>query len=206
MKVAAVVLLSLMTLAARGQDMAGHYVLHGVMEVGSEMVLKPDGNFEWGLAYGAADFWAKGTWRRDGNTVVLHSTGKEEEPFKFLRSEAGKPGRIRVWVMGKNGKGVENIDVYMLAGSPEPLEARTDSEGAAVFPDDPKAHAVAFEVRVYELQTKPFEIDPKNKDFYYEINGEAITQVLFKDEKLAIDGTSLIMKRDPDHPMKYDRE
>ena len=197
----------MMTLAAWSQDMAGHYVLHGVMEVGSELMLKPGGNFEWGLAYGAADYWAKGTWSRDGNAVVLHSTGKEEEPFKFLRSEAGKPGRIRVWVMGKNGKGVENIDVYLLAGAIEPQEARTDSEGAAVFPDDPKAHAVAFEVRVYELRTKPFEIDAKsNKDFYYEINGEAITQVLFKDERLTIDGTSLILKRDPAHPMKYDRE
>ena len=207
MKVVAVVVFSLMTVAAWGQDMAGHYVLHGVMEVGSELLLKPDGMFEWGLAYGAADYWAKGTWSRDGNAVVLHSTGKEEAPFKFLRSEAGKPGRIRVWVMGQNGKGVENIDVYMLTGGIEPLEARTDAEGAASFPDDPKAHAVAFEVRVYELQTKPFEIDPKNnKDFYYEINGEAITQVLFKDEKLTMDGTSLIMKRDAQHPMKYDRE
>ena len=118
------------------------------------------------LAYGAADYWAKGTWRRDGNAVVLHSAGKEAEPFRLLRSEAGKPGRIRVWVMGQNGKGVENIDVHLLTGG-EPLEARTDSNGAAAFPDDPKAHAVAFEVRVYELQTKPFAIDPKNKDFYF---------------------------------------
>ena len=206
MKITAVVLLSLMTLAAWGQDMAGHYVLHGVMEVGSELLLKPDGKFEWMLAYGAADYWAKGTWSREGNAVVLHSTGKEGEPFTFLRSEAGEPGRIRVWVMGQNGKGVGNIDVYLLAGGTKPLKARTDSDGAADFPDDPKAHAVSFEVRVYEVQTKPFEIDPKNKDFYYRINGDVIMQVLFKDEKLAIDGTSLIMKRDPDHPMKYERE
>jgi len=191
---------------AVAQDVAGHYVLSGVMEVGSELMLKPDGNFEFMLAYGAADYWAKGTWRRDGNAVVLTSTGKEEEPFRLLRSEAGKPGRIRVWVIGKNGKGVPNIDVKLLA-SGEPLEARTDEEGAAVFPDAPKAHAVAFEVRVYELNAGPFEIDPKNKDFYFEINGDAITQVMFKDERLAIDGNALLMTHwDSKKPMRYERQ
>jgi hypothetical protein len=209
MKVAAVVVLSLAALTAWGQDVAGHYVLRGVMEVGSELLLKPDGKFEFMLAYGAADYWAKGTWSRDGNAVVLHSTGKEEEPFRFLRSEAGKPGRIRVFVLGHDGKGVDNIHVYLFAGdkTQEPREVMTDSDGAATFPDDPKAHAVAFEVRVYQVATQPFEIDIKNKDFYYEINGEAITQVFFKDERLAIDGTTLVMKHgDPDKPMRYEKE
>jgi len=209
MKVVAVVLMGLAALTAWGQDVAGHYVLRGVMEVGSELLLKPDGKFEFMLAYGAADYWAKGTWSRDGNAVVLHSTGKEEEPFRLLRSEAGKPGRIRVFVLGHDGKGVDNIHVYLFAGdkTQEPQEVRTDADGAAVFPDDPKAHAVAFEVRVYQFATQPFEIDTKNKDFYYEINGEAITQVFFKDERLAIDGTTLVMRHgNPDQPMRYEKE
>ncbi len=206
MKVAAVVLLSLAALTAWGQDVAGHYVLHGVMEVGSELLLKPDGKFEFMLAYGAADYWAKGTWLRDGDAVVLHSAGKEEDPFRLLRSEAGKPGRIRVVVLGQNDKGVENIDVHLLTAG-KALDGRTDSEGAAVFPDDPKARAVAFEVPVYQIATKPYEIDPKNKDFYFEINGDAITQVSFKDERLAIDGTTLVMKHwDPKEPMRYAKE
>lgn len=57
-----------------------------------------------------------------------------------------------------------------------------------------------------EAQSAPFKIDPAKKDYYFEFDGEAKTQVLFKDERLTIDGTSLIMKRDPDHPMKYERE
>jgi hypothetical protein len=206
MKVLVLVLALGTALSGCAQDVAGHYVLNGVMEVGSELMLKPDGHFEFMLAYGAADYWAKGTWRRDGNAVVLTSAGKEEAPFRLLRSEAGKPGRIRVWVMGKNGKGVPNIDVKLL-GAGEPLKARTDEEGAAVFPDAPKAHAVAFEVRVYELDAGPFEIDPKNKDFYFEINGDAIQQVRFKDERLAIDGKALIMTHgDPGKPMRYQKQ
>ncbi|MGA2369449.1 MAG: hypothetical protein ACLPPV_21660 [Candidatus Korobacteraceae bacterium] len=206
MKVVAVVLLSFVALTALGQDMAGNYVLRGVMEVGSELLLKPDGKFEFMLAYGAADYWAKGTWSRDGAAVVLHSVGKEEAPFRLLRSEAGKPGQIRVVVLGQNDKGVENIDVHLLIAG-KALNGRTDSDGAAVFPDDPKAHAVAFEVPVYEVQAGPYEIDPTKKDFYFEINGDAITQVFFKDERLAIDGTTLVMKHgDPKDPMRYVKE
>ena len=87
----------LLALAPQAQDknVAGHYVLQGVMEVGSELLLKPDGTFEYMLAYGAADYWAKGTWQHQGNAVILHTTGEEEEPFRLLRSEAGKPGRER---------------------------------------------------------------------------------------------------------------
>src|ERR1700733_1148 len=108
-KAVLVALMSLAMLTARGEDVAGHYVLHGVMEVGSELSLKSDGSFEYMLVYGAADYWAKGTWRQKDNSVVLNSVGKKEDPFRFLRSEADKPGEIRVWVIGKDGHGVENI-------------------------------------------------------------------------------------------------
>lgn len=206
MKTLALLLIAVAALPLSADNVAGHYVLQGVMEVGSELWLKPDGNFEFMLAYGAADYWAKGTWRHEGNDVTLESSGKEEAPFRFLRSEPGKPGRIRVWVIGQNGKGVPNIHVQLLAQG-EPLEATTTEDGAAVFPDSPKAHAVSFEVRVYELKTGPFDIDPSNKDFYFEINGAAITQVLFKNEHLTIDGSTLLMRHwDPDKPMRYEKE
>jgi hypothetical protein len=68
MKAVFIVLMVLAALAApAGEDLAGHYVVHGVREVGSEFWLKPDGSFEYMLVYGAADYWAKGTWRRQAN-------------------------------------------------------------------------------------------------------------------------------------------
>jgi hypothetical protein len=210
MKAAAMFLLLLIcavvSLPATAQDVSGHYVLHGVMEVGSELMLKPDGTFEYMLAYGAADYWAKGMWRKEGDAVILRSTGKEGQPFKLLRSEAGKPGRIKIWVLGQNGKGVPNIHVALAAGD-QKLEASTDSDGVAVFPDAKNAHAVFFQVRVYQVEAGPFEIDPAKKDFFFEINGETITQVFFKDERLAIDNEGLVMLHwDPDKPMHYVKE
>src|ERR1035437_8509328 len=162
MKTLLILLMALAPLTARGEDLAGHYVLRGVMEVGSELWLKPDGSFEYMLAYGAADYSAKGTWRHEGDAVILNSAGKEEAPFRLLRSEAGKRGRIRVWVMGKNGRGVANIRVELKAGD-QHFEATTDSDGAAVFPDAKGARAVSFEVRVYSVRAGPFEVSPSDR-------------------------------------------
>ena len=203
------VLVSLMALAmltARGEDLAGHYVLKDVMEVGSELLLASDGGFEYTLAYGAADYWAKGTWRRKDNSVVLNSAGRKEAPFRFLRSEAGRPGKICVWVLGKNGHGVENIQVALQTVD-EHFEATTTSDGAAAFPGVAHARAVAFEVPVYSIKAGPFEIKRSDNDFYFEINGDAITQVLFKDEELAIDGKDLVMKYwNEEQPMRYEKQ
>ncbi len=199
MRTVLVLFMALTALAARADDLAGHYGLQGVREVGSELWLKPDGSFQFMLAYGAADYWAKGTWRREQNAVVLQSDGKEEDPFRLVRSEAGKPGRIRVWVIGKNGHGVPYIRIGLQTAG-EPLEATTDSDGAAVFPDVATARAVTFEVRVYSVEAGAFKIDPSNKAFYFEINGDAIQQMLFKNEPLTIEGKTLVMTHWKDGP------
>lgn len=204
MKILLCLLVAFAALTANCQDVAGHYVLRGVMEVGSEMLLKPDGTFEFMLAYGAADYWSKGTWRRDGNAVILQSSGKKEEPFKLQRSEAGKAGQIRVWVIGQDGKGVENIDVYLLADG-KPLNLRTDDKGVAAFPDVPKAHAVAFEIQVYDVATKPFAIDADHKDYYFALNGDAVTEMRFDGDRLAIDGSALVLTKQGES-MRYVKE
>jgi hypothetical protein len=205
-KTALVSIMALAMLTARGEELAGHYILQGVMEVGSELLLKSDGSFEYMLAYGAADYWGKGTWRHEDNSVVLNSAGRKEAPFRFLRSEAGKPGKICVWVLGKNGHGVENIQVALQTVD-QHFEATTTSDGAAVFPDVANARAVAFEVPVYSIKAGPFEIKSSDNDFYFEINGDAITEVLFKDEELAIDGKDLVMKYwNKEKPMRYEKQ
>ena len=94
----------------------------------------------------------------------------------------------------------------LLAGD-QHLEATTTEDGAAVLPDAPDAKSVFFEVRVYSLEAGPYPINGTDKDYYFEINGDAITQVLFKDERMAIDGNTLVMRHwDPDKPMRYVKE
>jgi hypothetical protein len=77
--------------------LAGHYYLHGVMEVGSELLLGRDGSFAYMLAYGALDELASGCWTRNGATVTLHAQKFEanmadSEKFQRLDLTVG-PGR-----------------------------------------------------------------------------------------------------------------
>ena len=83
--------------AARAADcapadatLAGDYHLNGVMEVGSELRLLPNGRFDYMLAYGALDELASGCWSREGGSVTLVASKFEtsmEDPLKFDRLE-----------------------------------------------------------------------------------------------------------------------
>jgi hypothetical protein len=83
--------------AARAADcapadgtLAGDYHLNGVMELGSELRLLPNGRFDYMLAYGALDELASGCWSREGGSVTLVASKFEtsmEDPMKFDRLE-----------------------------------------------------------------------------------------------------------------------
>lgn len=57
---------------ALNKDLAGHYYLQGAMEMGSELLLRNDGNFEAIMAFGAANGYAKGNWTQTGQRLTLH--------------------------------------------------------------------------------------------------------------------------------------
>ncbi|QAY76503.1 hypothetical protein [Sphingosinicella sp. BN140058] len=75
--------------AAKAQDLTGHYYLTGVTEVGSELLLRPDGTFEWFLAYGAIDQAAHGKWRREGEAILLVAdlSPADRPLFAFVAAE-----------------------------------------------------------------------------------------------------------------------
>ena len=51
--------------------LTGHYYLEGIMETGSELLLRDDGRFQWYFTHGALDLAAQGRWQREGMHVVL---------------------------------------------------------------------------------------------------------------------------------------
>ena len=85
--------------------------------------------------------------------------------------------------------------------------AETNEHGAAEFPTVRAAERAYLRLAVYEIEAGPFTLNSAYSDFYFEINGAAITRFPFKDERLKIDGTALIMTHyDTDHPMRYEKQ
>jgi len=72
--------------SAQSDNLAGHYYLSGVTEVGSELLLKQDGSFNWAMSYGAMDQQSQGTWKLQDRKVVLTSKAiKPLRPFLSLK-------------------------------------------------------------------------------------------------------------------------
>ena len=83
---------------------AHHYYLEDVMEVGSELLLKDDGKFEWYLVVGGLDQEAKGTWWKSGNCIGLKPDEKYKSSLQIF------PTQLRIvdtqlaaiWMQGEN--------------------------------------------------------------------------------------------------------
>lgn len=74
--------------------LAGHYYLNGVMEVGSELLLRPDGSFEFMLAYGANDQYGKGCWVQRGSSVEIIPAGRRAASRTHTPDDRGFDGLV----------------------------------------------------------------------------------------------------------------
>ncbi len=127
---------------------AGHYYLRGMREVGSELLLSPDGRFDYLMSYGATDIEASGTWRLEGRQVRLDTP--PIQPFSAIakvgadtRPAQGEDLTVRVYYEGRPVK----VDVAMssasadYAGTPKQSEG-ADGVSAPIAPGELKALAV----------------------------------------------------------------
>lgn len=191
--------------AAQAGNFAGSYYLRNVREAGSELLLRPDGTFQFEFAYGAADYSARGTWKAQGNAVILNTPAlKNAAPFRLLRSATIPEPALLVHLQAPNGRGVPNIDVVLTTAN-GPVKGRTDSSGDAEFPKDSPASGVAFTIPVYALETQPIPVNSAHQEFVFEINGEAIATLQFKDERVEVSGKTLILRHWPGSEMRYEK-
>jgi hypothetical protein len=193
--------------ALRAADSAGRYTLRNGPEMASQLVLKPDGRFEFMLVYGAADYWSKGSWKRENGAVVLNTdAGDEKAPVRLAGSSAGNRDRLRVTVAGPQSRPVPNIDV-VVEGDGGPVEARTGPDGVAEFPPVARVRSAAVRIRVYDFQSEPVALNPEHRDFRLEIDGAGIAKVRFRDERLEVSGNALMLRYgSAARPLRYERE
>ena len=131
-------LLGMTASAVDTNDPAGHYYLSGMTEVGSELLLKKSGEFEWVLMYGATDMAAQGTWKRDGQRIVLTPHTPRPGKFRlFTESELSikKDPRQGIWVaiVGVPATGpVAGIEVQFESASGRKATAVSGPNGDAI--------------------------------------------------------------------------
>ena len=77
------------------ESIAGTYD-GGQMEVGAQLLLKPDGHFQYELAYGALDETANGTWEIKDGIVLLTTVPAVVLPSFVVVSDTPAPSGLFV--------------------------------------------------------------------------------------------------------------
>jgi hypothetical protein len=185
-------------MALEDRVVAGHYYLQGVHEVGSELILHPDGRFEYFLAYGAYDEHATGTWRVQGGQVLLNTAGMATPPRFRLKQSGSKPEKpLTILVQDKNGRGLPGIDVIVDYGDKNPETGYTQEYGWQARQQRGRPKAIGLGIRMYSLEPQWFQVADKSDNYYvFEFSPGDLGRAQFMDTPLMPENGDLIMERE----------
>jgi hypothetical protein len=184
--------------ARENQELAGHYYLHGVHEVGSELLLHPDGRFEYFLAYGAYDETASGTWTVAGGRVLLNTTGISAPPRFRLKQRASKPDKpLTILVQDQNGRGLAGIDISIDYGDKNLDTGYTQEYGWQAAGPRGLPQAIGLGIKMYNLEPQWFKVAGTSDNYYvFEFSPGDLGRAKFQNTPLTPENGDLIMERE----------
>lgn len=111
----------------------GHYYLSGRGEVGAEILLRPNGKFEYAMSYGAVDEFAQGSWKVWNQQVMFRSDSVPRRAASLRASTdapvvAVPPGQVLV-DLRYQGSSVPDFHVMLLGDAPTKAEGYTGEQG-----------------------------------------------------------------------------
>jgi hypothetical protein len=194
--------LSWLCLAALGWGLeaptvAGHYYLEGVHEVGSELLLLPDGRFQYFLAYGAYDENASGDWRVAGELIILNTSGGYTPPRFTLKQSSIKPEQpLTILVQDKTERGIPGIDVLVDYGETKPETGYTQYYGWQAPRSNRNPKAIGLGLRMYDLKPQWFKVAGTSPNYYvFSFDAGDLGKALFRNTPLRWDNGALVMER-----------
>jgi hypothetical protein len=176
---------------------AGHYYLEGIHEVGSELLLMPNGRFQYFLAYGAYDEYATGDWRVDGELIILNTSGGYTPPRFILKKSSIRPEQpLTILVEDKNERGIPGIDVSVDYGRTKPEVGYTQYYGWQAPRTNSIPKAIGLGIRMYNIKTQWFKVTDTSHNYYvFFFEPGDMGKMLFRDTPLRWDSGALILER-----------
>jgi len=168
-------------------------------EIAAELVLHPDGRFDYGLSYGALDEIASGRWSASAEAVMLESDPVRPPAYTFTSMGAEKPGRVTATLQLPEGMEPQYFSFVLTGNGAAPIEQQVGPDGEAAISYDP-AHPPR-EIRVilpiYDLASQPFPIDLSGEGRRVSVHftPNDLGHVMFEDTSLTITGEGLQMER-----------
>jgi len=181
------------------ESLAGLYD-GGQMEVGAQLLLKPDGHFEYELAYGALDETAVGTWEIKDNAVLLTSVPATVQPSFVVVSDTSDPsGRLSVKLTKVLVEGMRQRVLLLYGASPKPDqsadEADVNDDGSVDIPAGKHPTAFIPEIPVYPTLPAPIALSAGGHRFLLRFEPHDIGKADFRSTPLVLQDGVLVMPR-----------
>ena len=167
-------------------------------EVASELMLKPDGRFQWYLSYGALDENATGRWTRQGDTVLLTTEPAVKPPVFSLDAAVPDPEKaLKIRVAGPDGKPIGRVDIALIGAGGDAQTASTDENGTAVFAKPGTGRlSVKLGIRVFGVASDAFPVDlTKGNLMLFRFEPNDLGRADFKAAPVRIEEGALVLER-----------
>jgi hypothetical protein len=192
-------LLLLVGAAPPAADPVGRYRLRDGPDVASELIVSRDGRFEYALAAGALDEYAKGRWRRVGNEIRLTTTPKPVPPSfaaGAVKKADGAP--LVLHVLWPDGRDAIGIDLKLEFDSGPPLVTYVGGPDRWTLPEGETRQpvAVTLALGMFGFVSQRFPIDAaKANELTFVVTPHDLGRVDFQDLPLEISRGALVMHR-----------
>ena len=177
------------------ESIAGTYD-GGQMEVGAQLLLKPDGHFQYELAYGALDEAAEGTWELKDSAVLLTTVPAAVPPRFVVVSDTPAPSGLYVKLTKVLVEGMRQRVLLVYVPSKEADEADVNDDGSVDIPAG--KHPVSFipEIPVYPTLPDPIPLKGSGGHrFVLRFEPHDIGKADFRATRLSLENGALTMTR-----------
>jgi len=179
------------------ESLAGEYE-GNQMEVAARLLLKPDGKFEYELAYGALDEVAAGTWDVKPGEVSLTTVPAVVPPRFVVESDQPDPAG-GLWIKLSSGPVMEGARqrIYLIYDPKEPADmAEVGDDGRVPLPGNRLPTAIIPEIPVYPIMSKPIPLTgTSGHRLTLRFQPNDIGKADFRATRLAIEDGVLVMPR-----------
>lgn len=164
----------------------------------SELILKPDGTFDYFLAAGSLDEMSHGTWRAEGKSLRLTTTPKPV-PAVFTAGPiiTVPEEKMVIHVTAPSGGGIAAVDFTIGFDAGEPVTGYTQDYGWSLAGDEPRTpRSITFSLPIYEITSQRFTIDlAKGNSQTFILNPNDLGTIDFADVQIDIEPRALVMHR-----------
>ena len=168
----------------------GAYFLRGVMEVASAYRFNADSTFDFYFSYGAIDRYGKGTYDRQGDSLILYSPPKPERDFILESEKKTDDERVIIQVKDQNPMVLPYVLCRLLTPQDSILQGQSDREGYIFFDKTP-VKSISLLHQLWPDRPSVFQVtDPADNFFVFAIDPHII-EVDFNGVVLHLAGNAL---------------